>query len=131
MKFQKIAPLAVLISLGAAALPAAAGSSYVENSIRLRSIKDGRSTTNINVHETYNAKTWAHSSATKHEWGSTSVTEDKDGRWFKEHDTYDIVTKSYAQEDGKLSRTVNVHTNESYNFSGFEKDHRVTSGFDF
>lgn len=131
MKFQKIAPLAVLISLGAAALPASAGSSYVENSYRLKSIYNGKSTTNIRVHETYKADTWAHSSATKNEWGHTSVSEHKDGRKFNEYEAFDITTSSYAQEDGKLHRNVNIHTKESYNFSGFEKDHRVTSGFDF
>ncbi|KAI9133310.1 hypothetical protein [Acaryochloris sp. CCMEE 5410] len=131
MKFQKIAPLAVLISLGAAALPAAAGESYVENSYRLKSTFNGHSTTNVNVHETYNANTWADSSAVKTEWGSTTVTEAKDGRTFHETESFDIVTESSAREDGRLSRTVNVSTTESYDFSGFDKDHRVTSGFSF
>ncbi|WP_299485384.1 hypothetical protein [Acaryochloris sp. IP29b_bin.137] len=130
MKFQKIAPLAVLLSLGAA-LPASAGSSYVKNSYDLRSIYDGKSTTNIHVHETYKADTWAHSSATKKEWGYTSVTEHKDGRDFNEFESFDIKTTSYAQEDGRLERDVRVHTHESYKFSGFEKDHTVSSGFEF
>lgn len=131
MKFQKIAPLAVLVSLGAAALPAAAGESYVENSYRIRSIYNGHSTTNVNVHETYDAKTWARSETTKTEWGTTTTTGDKDGVWFNETESFDIVANSSAGEDGRLWRETNVHSTETYDFSGINKDHRVTAGFSF
>ncbi len=131
MKLQIIAPVAVLISLGAAALPAAAGESYVENSYRIRSIYNGHSTTNVNVHETYNADTWAKSSSTKTEWGTTTTSGDKDGVWFDETESFDITAHSSAGEDGHISRTTNVHSTETYDFSGINKDHRVTSGFSF
>ncbi|NJK40233.1 MAG: hypothetical protein HC934_00625 [Acaryochloridaceae cyanobacterium SU_2_1] len=131
MKLQQIASAAIFISLGLAALPAVAGETYVENSYRLKSIYNGKSTTNVNVKETYNATTWAGSNATKREWGSTTVTEAANGRTFNEHEAFDIVTTSSATEDGKLSRITNVDSKDFYEFSGFNKDHRVTSGFSF
>ncbi|MGR3275496.1 hypothetical protein ACSYAD_10315 [Acaryochloris marina NIES-2412] len=131
MKLQKIAPLAVLISLGAAALPAAAGESYVENSYRVKSIFNGHSTTNVNVHETYDATTWAGSVSTKHVDATTTTKGDKDGVWFEETDHSTISTISSATEDGKLSRTTNVHNTDSYDYSGINKTHRVTGGFSF
>lgn len=131
MKFHKIAPLAVLISLGAAALPAAAGESYVENSYRVKSIFNGHSTTNVRVKEQYDARTWAGSVSTKEVEATTTTSGDKDGVWFKEVDNSKIKTVSSATEDGKLSRTTNVTQRDSYDYSGINKDHRVTGGFSF
>lgn len=132
MKLQKIASAAILVSLGlVAASPAFAGETYVYNKYRLKSTFNGKSSTDVKVNETYNATTWAGSESTKTEWGNTTVTEAKDGRNFHEYEAFDITTTSKATEDGKLSRTTNVNNHESYNFSGFDKDHIVGSGFSF
>jgi hypothetical protein len=130
MKLQKILPLSAIL-VGVAALPSFAGSSYVENSYNLKSTFNGRSDTNVKVDEVYKGWRSAGSNATKNEWSTTTVTEAKDGRNFTETDTADISTTSYASESGDFRTTTNVAVKESYNFSGFDKDHRVTSGFDF
>lgn len=130
MKLQKILPLSC-IAVSLAALPALAGSSYVENSYRLRSITGGTSTTNVDVSEIYSGWRKADSTAVKTEWGTTTVTEAKDGRTFHETESFDITARSGSWERGDFTKTTDVNVTEVYHFTGFEKDHRVTSGFDF
>jgi hypothetical protein len=130
MKWCRTIPLS-LVLLGVAALPSFAGSTYVENSYRVRSIFNGKSTTKIDIKEIYEGVREATSSAVKREWGSTSVSEIKDGRHFIERDRFDITTRSASQERGNFVQNTNVSVRESFDFSGFEKNHRVTGGFDF
>jgi phage-related tail fiber protein len=130
MKLQRILPLSAIL-VGVAALPSLAGSSYVENSFNLKSIFNGKSSTTVNVDEIYKGWRSAGSDAVKKEWSTTKATEVKDGRYFSEVDKADIKTTSFAREKGDFTTTTAVRVNESYDFSGFDKDHRVTSGFDF
>lgn len=130
MKLQKVLPLSAVL-VGLAALPSVAGSSYVENSYRLRSITDGTSTTNVDVAEIYEGTRTASSNAVKTEWGTTTVTEANDGRTFDETESFDIEATSSSSESGHFSKTTDVDVTETYHFTGFEKDHRVTSGYDF
>lgn len=130
MRVRTALPLSVIFT-SLTALSAQAGSSYVENSYRLRSITNGRSLTNINISETYQGWREAVSSATKREWGATAVSEWRDGRDFREQERFDITATSKAYEKGDFIKNTDVYVRETYHFTGFEKDHRVTSGFDF
>jgi hypothetical protein len=120
-----------LVFVSAVTLPSFAGSSYVEDSYRLRSIYNGESTTKIDIKEVYQGTREADSSAVKREWGTTSVTEVKDGRSFVETDRYDATARSYSREAGDFLKTTTVSVQESFDFNGFSKAHRVTSGFEF
>ncbi|MGB7413954.1 MAG: hypothetical protein WA902_07075 [Thermosynechococcaceae cyanobacterium] len=130
MKWRSSIPFS-FIFLAVVTLPSFAGSSYVENSYKVRSIFNGESKTKIDIKEVYEGVREAGSSAVKREWGTTSVAESRDGRNFLEKDRFDVTTKSYSQERGNFLKTTNVSIRESYDFSGFEKNHRVSSGFDF
>ncbi|MGB7413956.1 MAG: hypothetical protein WA902_07085 [Thermosynechococcaceae cyanobacterium] len=130
MKLQRILPLSALL-VAAAALPSLAGTSFVENSYNLKSTFNGKSSTNINVNEVYKGHRTAGSDASKTEKSITTTTEAKDGRTFNEVDTADIATSSYSRESGDFATATNVAVKESYDFSGFDKTHRVTSGFSF
>ncbi|MGF1602180.1 MAG: hypothetical protein ACFCU8_09190 [Thermosynechococcaceae cyanobacterium] len=130
MKLQKILPLSAIL-VAAAALPSLAGSTYVENSYNLRSTFNGKSHTNVKVDEVYKGWRSADSSATKNVWSTTTTTENKDGRTFSEVDKADIRTTSGSWEKGDFTNTTAVRQTESYDFSGFSKDHRVTSGYNF
>ncbi|MGF1602181.1 MAG: hypothetical protein ACFCU8_09195 [Thermosynechococcaceae cyanobacterium] len=130
MKLQKILPLSAILVVFAA-LPSFAGSTYVENSYNLRSTFNGKSHTNVNVDEIYSGHRSATSSATKKVASTTTTTEAKDGRTFNETDVADIYTTSSSSEAGNFTNTTAVRQTESYDFSGFSKDHRVTSGYNF
>jgi hypothetical protein len=130
MKLQQILPLSAIL-VAAAALPSLAGSTYVENSYNLRSTFNGKSNTSVKVDEVYKGWRSADSSATKNVWSTTTTTEHKDGRSFEEVDRADIQTTSRSWEKGDFTNTTAVRQNESYDFSGFSKDHRVTSGYSF
>jgi hypothetical protein len=130
MKLQQILPLSAIL-VAAAALPSLAGSTYVENSYNLRSTFNGKSNTSVKVDEVYKGWRSADSSATKNVWSTTTTTENKDGRSFHEVDKADIHTTSGSWEKGDFTNTTAVRQHESYDFSGFSKDHRVTSGYSF
>ncbi len=130
MKWCSAIPLSFVL-LSVVTLPSLAGSSYVENSYKVRSIFNGKSTTKIDIQEVYEGVREATSSAVKREWGTTSVSEIQNGRNFAERDRFDITTRSSSQERGNVLKNTNISVRESYDFSGFEKSHRVTSGFDF
>jgi hypothetical protein len=130
MKLQKILPLSAIL-VAAAALPSLAGSTYVENSYNLKSTFNGRSNTTVDVNEHYSGTRSAHSSATKDVTSETTTTEAKDGRTFHEKDIATINTTSTSSESGDFTNTTAVKQTESYDFSGFAKDHRVTSGYSF
>ncbi len=130
MKCHYVLP-GLLLFLSVAAQRASAGSAYAENSYRVRQIFNGKSETKLDIQETYSGERKAGSTAIKREWGTTTVTESANGRNFVETDRFDITTRSYSRERGDFLRTTNINVTESYDFSGFEKSHRVTSGFDF
>ena len=130
MKWCRALSLSVIL-LNVVVLPSFAGSAYVEDSYRLRKIFNGESTTKVKIKEIYTGIREADSYAVKREWGSTVAIEAKDGRNFYENDRFNITTKSSAQERGNVRKVTNVNVIESYEFSGFNKSHRVTSGFDF
>ncbi len=138
MKLQKVLPLSAIL-VGVAALPSLAGSSYVENSFNLKNTFNGRSNTDVDVHQLYEGTRSAGSDAVKNETSTTTTdyyeTGDVAGSWretnFSEIDVADISVSSWSRESGSFSNSTDVAVDESYNFSGFDKTHRVTSGFDF
>ncbi|PZD72131.1 hypothetical protein C1752_04109 [Acaryochloris thomasi RCC1774] len=138
MKLQRVLPLSAIL-VGFAALPSLAGSSYVENSFNLKNTYNGHSDTKVKVHEVYKGTRSAGSDAVKNEWSvtTTDYTEKGDvaGSWretnFSEVDVADISVSSWSSEHGRFKNTTDVAVHESYDFSGFDKTHRVTSGFDF
>lgn len=143
MMLRKVLPLSFLF-VSLAALPALAGSSYVENSFNLRNIYNGKSKTDVNINEIYHGIRSAGSDAIKntHSVTTTSYKEKGDIRldngdtvWrntkFYETDVSDIVTTSWSRESGSFSKLTNINVRDTYNFSGFDKVHRATSGFDF
>jgi hypothetical protein len=130
MKLQTILPISAIL-VGAVALPSFAGETSVRNTYDLRSTFNGHSKTTIDVNEVYKGDRSASSYATKNGWTSTSVTENKDGRHFTEQDKFDISTTSNSHEKGTFVNTTNVKSEESYDFSGFSKDHKTASGYKF
>ena len=139
MKAQRLLPLCSALFLSLAAAPAFAGSTSVNNSWNLRDITNGKSTTNIDVKETYWGTRDASSTATKTEWGVNIVTDNLnahgkptgDGPTLFEYDSYDITATSTAGEWGSFDKTTTVGVEESYNFEGLDKSHTVTSSFSF
>ncbi|MGF1603719.1 MAG: hypothetical protein ACFCU8_17190 [Thermosynechococcaceae cyanobacterium] len=151
MKLQKLLPISATIFLGLASMPAFAGTSSVTNSWNTRDIKNGYSKTSINVHENYNFWRDAYSDANKQEYGITVVTDNldssdqgsydsrtkppvkpnDDSSKFFEVDVYKADASSWAREWGDGYRTTDVNVYESYEFSGFDKTHTVSSGFSF
>ncbi len=143
MKLQKVLPLSAIL-VGFAALPSLAGSSYVENSYDLKNTFNGRSSTKVRVDETYKGWREAGSDATKtvnattttsyNEWGDITA-DNGDVAWrdttFNETDTTNITVNSWSKEKGDFTRTTDIDVDESYNFTGFNKTHKVTSGFSF
>ncbi len=138
MKLQKIIPLSAIF-IGFLALPSFAGSSYVENSFNLKNTYNGVSDTNVNIKQIYQGIRSAGSDAVKNELSITTTDYseygDVAGSWretnFSEIDIADITAKSWSREYGRFKNVTNVAVKESYDFSGFDKTHRVTSGFDF
>ncbi|NJN74887.1 MAG: hypothetical protein HC799_19950 [Limnothrix sp. RL_2_0] len=122
-------------------LPAFAGgaSTYVENSYNLRNIYNGRSQTNVKVDSTYEFDRTAQSNASK--IGTTSSTTmqsasgNKDGfainQSFVEKDNFNISNTSSVKETGSGSENKTVTVSDSYSYNGFDKTHRVTSGFGY
>ncbi|PZD72132.1 hypothetical protein C1752_04110 [Acaryochloris thomasi RCC1774] len=138
MKIQRILPLSAIL-VGFAALPSLAGSSYVENSFNLKNTYNGYSKTDVDVNQLYLGTRSAGSDATKDEYSITKTDYnekgDVAGSWretnFSEVDVADISVSSWSEESGAFINSTKVAVDESYQFSGFDKTHRVTSGFDF
>ena len=136
----KIASLSTVL-VGTMSLPALAGgaSTYVENSYSLRNIYNGRSETKVNIDSTYEFDRTAQSNASK--IGTTSSTTKqsayghKDGfdisQTFEEKDNFNIENTSSVTETGSGTETKTVEVTDSYSYNGFDKTHRVTSGFGY
>jgi hypothetical protein len=146
-----LTPFALLVLLSA--VPAAfAGSAGVTNSWKTRDIKNGHSEMKVNVDDKYYYNRDAKATAWKEEYGATVITDnysDKgggvcktsekcnphskndDSTKFAEIDVYKAGSDSYNKEWGYGHTFTNVSLKETYDFSGFEKTHSVSSDFSY
>ena len=161
MKLRKIIPASLGMLMILSVAPAAfAGSAGVTNSWSTRDIKNGYSKLDVNVYEDYHFERDAYASAWKKEHGVTVVTDNLDGGGggkggqkydfcgrsgdckpsqqgkddstkFAEIDVYWAGSDSYAKESGYGYKTTDVHLYETYEFSGFDKTHSVSSDFSY
>ena len=139
LSLRKALPISAVLT-AFCALPALAGSSYTENTYSLRNITNGSSTTTVDVTETTNRWGYGESYNTKNGYESTKVNQwsggtDANGQYvstdLSESDYFDISATSYAYEQFDSTATTKVKIEDSYNYSGTDKTHRTTAGFDF
>lgn len=154
MKTRKIVSVSLGLLMILASAPAAfAGSAGVTNSWSTRDIKNGRSKLNVNVKDNYYYKRDAKANAWKEEYGVTVVTDNVDGgkggdlcgrskcakppqkgddsTKFAEIDVYHAGADSYASEKGHGYTFTKINLKETYDFTGFEKTHSVSSDFSY
>lgn len=132
MKAQRLLPVCSALFLGFVAMPAFAGTSSVSNSWNIRDIKNGHSSTTVNVTDNYSYWREAGSDAVKKERGVNIVKDyNKGGPSLYEKDVYKIKASSWTYEKGDGHSLTEVVVSESYNFDGLDKTHTVTSGYSF
>jgi hypothetical protein len=149
MRLHKLllTPVALLVLLSA--VPSAfAGSAGVTNSWKTRDIKNGKYEMKVNVDDKYYYNRDAKATAWKKEYGATVITDndyksDKgvkdssksynndDSTKFTEVDYYKAGAESYNKEWGYGHTFTDVSVKETYDFSGFEKTHSVSSDFSY
>ena len=129
------------VLVGALSLPAIAGgaSTYFENSYNIRNIFNGLSETKVRLDSTYRFDRKSVSDSLKQ--GTTnSVTKqsasgDVDGFWteqsFIEKDKFHISARSNVTENGWGVEKVRLTSFDTFQYNGFDKTHRVTSGFSY
>ena len=130
-----------VIFINTLSLSAFAGgaSSYVENDFRIRNIYNGRSETKVRVDSNYTFDRKAISDSIK-QGTSLSVTKqsasgDVGGFWveqsFKEIDNFNISANTTLEERGWGQEIKNVRSFDTYRYNGFDKTHRVSTGFSY
>jgi hypothetical protein len=158
MRLHKLllTPIALMVLLSA--IPSAfAGSAGVTNSWKTRDIKNGKYEMNVKVDDKYYYNRDAKATAWKEEYGKTVITDndykgdkgicesDKchssydgnssykndDSTKFAEVDYYKAGSESYNKEWGSGRTFTDVSIKETYDFSGFEKTHSVSSDFSY
>ena len=153
MKLHRFIPASVGILVLVGAVPAAfAGSAGVTNSWSTRDIKNGKYEMNVDVYDKYYYHRDAKATAWKEEYGATLITDNigdsssgvcssssrcdrpsrnEDSTKFVELDLYKAGSDSYAKEWGKGYTYTTVDIKETYDFSGFDKTHSVSSSFSY
>ena len=136
----KIISLSTVL-VGALSIPAIAGgaSTYVENSYSIRNIFSGLSETKVRLDSTYRFDRKSISDSLKQGTTSSrtnqSASGDVDGFWvdqsFREVDKFNIYSRSNVVENGWGIEKVSLRSFDSYQYNGFDKTHRVTSGFGY